>query len=300
MNSRQLQYAVLLSKVGSFSQVAEQMSISQPALSKQILSLEKELGVQLFDRGTSPISVTPAGERFVQQAQDVLDRQDNLLRSMERFRTGESGSLVIGVSPFRSQHLMPDIIKRVKEKYPGVRVCLHEPVSDDIKKGAAEGKYDFAIVNAPVDESALDVRSFEREEIVLAVPNNMLSLLPEHVDRHGGKISISDCSGLPFITVMHNQEMRQYFDRLFARAGYNPEITMEVTGLTTVWAMVCGGLGAALLPLRVTEDSFSDDKVALFTITENRYTRQPLIVSRRGQILSPYAQYAIELLTGRK
>lgn len=299
MNSRQLQYAILLSKVGSFSQVAEEMNISQPALSKQILSLEKELGVQLFDRGTNPVTMTLAGEQFILQAQDILDRKSNLLRSMDRFRTGESGSLVIGVSPFRSQHLMPEIIKKVKQKYPGIRVCLHEPVSEDIKKNAAEGKYDFAIVNSPVDESSLDVRPFEKEEIVLAVPNCMLSLLPEQVSKQGGKISLADCSQLPFITVMHNQEMRKYFDRLFSRAGYNPQITMEVTGLTTVWAMVCNGLGAALLPLRVTEDIFSDDKVTLFTIKANRDTRQPVIVSRRGQILSPYAQYAIELLTGK-
>lgn len=299
MNSRQLQYAILLSKVGSFSQVAEEMNITQPALSKQILSLEKELGVQLFDRGTNPVTMTPAGEQFVIQAQDILDRKSNLLRSMDRFRTGESGSLVIGVSPFRSQHLMPDVIKKVKQKYPGIRVCLHEPVSEDIKKNAAEGKYDFAIVNSPVDELALDVRPFEKEKVVLAVPNSMLSLLPEHVSRQDGKISLADCSGLPFITVMHNQEMRKYFDHLFARAGYNPQITMEVTGLTTVWAMVCNGLGAALLPLRVTEDGFSDDKVTLFTIKSNRDIRQPVIVSRRGQILSPYAQYAIELLIGK-
>ena len=66
MNSRQLQYAIALSEIRNFSQVAEKLNISQPALSKQILSLENELGVKLFDRATTPLLVTPAGQQFIQ------------------------------------------------------------------------------------------------------------------------------------------------------------------------------------------------------------------------------------------
>jgi len=72
MNSRQLQYAIKLSEVRNFSQVAEQLNISQPALSKQILSLEQELGVKLFDRNTSPLTLTPAGDIFIEEAKNYL------------------------------------------------------------------------------------------------------------------------------------------------------------------------------------------------------------------------------------
>ena len=126
MNSRQLQYAIALSETRNFSQVAEKLGMTQPALSKQILSLEKELGVKLFDRDTNPISLTPAGERFVQDAKDLIYKEDQLIRSMERFRSGKEGQLTIGISPFRSLYLMPRIVKRLKEKFPGVRVCLQE------------------------------------------------------------------------------------------------------------------------------------------------------------------------------
>ena len=75
MNTRQLQYALELSKSLNFSAVAERLGISQPALSKQILHLENEIGVKLFDRSTNPLTVTPAGEHFFREAQRLLLRR---------------------------------------------------------------------------------------------------------------------------------------------------------------------------------------------------------------------------------
>ena len=80
MNSKQIQYAIKLSKIRNFSQVAEQLNITQPALSKQIMTLEKELGVKLFDRSNNPITLTPAGEHFIRNAAEILYRA--LMRNM--------------------------------------------------------------------------------------------------------------------------------------------------------------------------------------------------------------------------
>ena len=76
LNTRQLEYALRLARVRNFSQVAEELKITQPALSKQILQLESELGVKLFDRNTNPLTLTPAGEHFVQEAQELLYREE--------------------------------------------------------------------------------------------------------------------------------------------------------------------------------------------------------------------------------
>ena len=297
MNSRQLQYAIALSQVRNFSQVAEKLSITQPALSKQIGNLEKELGIQLFDRSTVPLTLTPAGEDFIRQAQDLLYREDQLLRSMERFRSGEAGRLTIGISPFRTLYMIPEIVKRVRDRFPGIQINLHETGSDTLRREAAEGKYDFAIVNLPVDESLLDVIPLEPDTLVLAVPNEMLPLLKEIPQGKLAPIDLADCGALPFVVVGPNQEMRQLFDRLCAQEGFHPNIAMEVVGVTTAWAMAHTGIGAALLPLQFITDEFFDRDVTLFTIRNNPYRRQPVIVKRRGQYLSEYAEFAIRLLT---
>ena len=86
MNRKQLQYVIELSEDLNFSVVAEKLGITQPALSKQILSLEKELDVKLFDRSSIPLTLTPAGERFVADAKELIFREEQLKRSMEDFK----------------------------------------------------------------------------------------------------------------------------------------------------------------------------------------------------------------------
>ena len=90
MNNKQLKYAIALSRSLNFSQVAEKLGISQPALSKQILNLEKDLGVELFDRKQNPIALTPAGEHFFAEVQDLVYREEQLYKSMDDFKSGKT------------------------------------------------------------------------------------------------------------------------------------------------------------------------------------------------------------------
>ena len=126
MNYKQLEYAIALSESLNFSQVAEQFGISQPALSKQISNLEKKIGVELFSRDTTPIRVSAAGEHFISEAKKLLYREEQLYRSMEEFKSEQSGNLVIGISPFRSQYLLTELSQKLRESYPGVKIILQE------------------------------------------------------------------------------------------------------------------------------------------------------------------------------
>ncbi len=296
MNSRQFQYVILLSQVRNFSQVAEKLNITQPALSKQILNLEHELGVKLFDRNSNPLRMTPAGEHFVREAQELLYKEDQLMRSMDKYRSGEAGRLVIGISPFRSLYLVTDVVKKLRQRYPGIQICLHETGSDNLRREAAEGKYDFAIVNLPVDESLLEVTPLEPDTIVLAVPNQLLDLIPESSRKDGSSIDIRDCKDLPFIAVGHNQEMRQLLDKLCTAADFTPNVVMEVVGVATAWAMANTGIGATLLPLQFVSNETFDENITVFRLENDHYLRRPAIVRRRGQFVSEYAEYAAKLL----
>lgn len=296
MNTRQMQYAVELAKDRNFSQTAERLGITQPALSKHILALEKELGVKLFDRSTSPMSLTAAGEHFVAQAQDLLYREDQMLRSLDAYKSGESGRLVIGISPFRCQYMIPDVVRQVRERYPDVEVVLCEPASDQLRREAAEGKYDFAVVNLPVDEAVLDVIPLETDAMVLAVPAAMAVDLPD-----AQRLDLAVCADLPFVTVGQSLEMRRQFDAACTAAQFRPQIAAQVGNLNTAGALCRAGVGATLLPLQFVKQSGDNwEGVVLYGLKQPMQTRQPVIVTRRGQYLSPYAEYAIRLLTERK
>ena len=296
MNTRQMQYAVELAKDRNVSQTAERLGITQPALSKHILGLEKELGVKLFDRSTSPMSLTAAGEHFVQQAQELLYREDQMIRSLESYKSGESGRLVIGISPFRSQYMIADVVRRVRAAYPDVEIVLQEPASDQLRREAAEGKYDFAVVNLPVDETVLDVIPLDADAMVLAVPAAMAEGLSP-----ADTVDLSTCADLPFVTVGQPLEMRRQFDAACAAARFRPQIAAQVGTLNTAGALCRAGVGATLLPLQYVKQSGDNwEGVVLYALKQPMQTRQPVIVTRRGQYLSPYAEYAIGLLTERK
>lgn len=298
MNRRQLEYAARLAEVRSFSQLGSELNISQPALSKQISALEQELGVKLFDRSTSPLTLTPAGAYFIEEAKRMVYEEDRLVRALEQFKSGEAGRLTIGVSPFRCMYLMPKIVKALRERFPGVQVILHEDNSTDLRRDAADGKFDLAILNLPVDESVLDAVPIETETLVLAVPNDMAASLPSTENGALREIDLADCEALPFVVVAKGQEMRELFDKVCTTAGLHPSLAAEVAGgITSAWALAYGGIGATLLPLSFVEGEHLLCNVTLFTIKGSTYIRRPAVVTRRGQYLSECAKYAIELLT---
>lgn len=291
MNRRQLEYAVKLAAVRNFSQLSTQLGISQPALSKHIQALEEELQVKLFDRSTSPLSLTPAGMFFMEHAKELLHKEDQLVQKMEQYRSGEAGLLTIGVSPFRCSFLMPPIVRAVRERFPHVQVMLCTPPSAELRRDTAEGKFDFSILNLPIDDALLETTAMTPETVVLAVPRDMAGQLPDSEE-----LSFSACARLPFVTVKKGQEMRDVLDTLCAVNGVTPTIAAEIEGgITAAWALVGGGIGATLLP-----DVFASeqhDNVVYYRLSPTPYTRYPAVVTRRGQYLSPYAQYAIDLLT---
>ena len=300
MNTKQMQYALALSETLNFSQVAEQLGISQPALSKQIQHIETDLGVKLFDRNRSPLTLTPAGEYFVRSARELLYQEEQLRKALAQFRSGDSGRLVIGVTPFRSLYLMPELVKKIRSRYPGVRISLHEVNSAQLRKDAAEGKCDLAIVNLPVDTALLDVVPLEPDILVLAIHNSMAGELTAAKDGKYLSVDFSQLRDFPFVVLSPGQELRNLFDGLCTAAGFQPIIAAEVVGVTSALAMAQAGVGAAVLPLQFVHSQNFDNNLSLYVVKNSPYSRQPAVVTRRGQVRTPYADFAISLLTEQK
>lgn len=300
MNARQIQYALALSESLNFSQVSEQLGITQPALSKQIQSLEKDLGVKLFERNHSPLVLTPAGEYFVRNARELLYKEEQMRKALERFRTGESGSLVIGVTPFRSLYMMPEIVKKVRKRYPGITVSLHEVPTYQLRKEAEEGKVDLAVVNLPVDTSLLDVTPLEPDILVLAVHEDMTEDLSISCNGNFEEVEFAQFRDLPFVVMSPERELRELFEKLCASAEFYPTIAAEVMGVTSAWNLAQAGVGATLLPLQFVHNQHLDSHIRLYAVKNSIYARQPVLVTRHGQVRTPYAEYAIGLLTGKE
>ena len=291
-----MQYAILLAEHCNFSQVASMLNISQPALSKHILKLEEDLGIKLFDRSNNSLTLTPAGEHFISEAKEILYKEEQLMKSMQQYKSGQAGKLTIGITPFRSTYLVSDMIKEIRQQYPNISINLYEAGSDILRKEAAEGKFDFAVVNLPVDETILDIIPLDQDKIVLVLPESMKHLL-KNIDTSDG-IDFKDCENIPFTVLDKTQEMRVLFNKLCINAGIKPIIAIETVSMTTAWALAKDGVAATILPMQFVKNiKQSDNMVYINSIKNINYTRQPVIVTKKGQYLSDAAKNAIKELT---
>ena len=297
MNSRQLQYAIMLAKTRNFSQAAQNLNMSQPAFSKHIISLENELGVKLFGRGTNPLSLTPAGEFFIEKAQKMVFEEDVLLKTMEKYKSGERGKLIIGAVPFRSSYMIPALIKKIKDRFPLLKVELREHGLSILKEELLGGEYDFAIMNLPVAEPEFETIPLEKDILVLAVPEKYESLAK--TNKRGSIKDLSTVENIPFVTVGKEQEMRKLFDALCIEGNIEPNIYATVTGVATAWEVVKSGEAATIIPRQFAQARGDYNGVKLFEIENIPYIRQPAVVTRKGQFVSEYAAFAIEQLIKR-
>ena len=148
-----------------------------------------------------------------------------------------------------------------------------------------------------MDDSLLDVYPLEADRLALVVPGAVKHLLPPASDSQ--EIDFADCKELPFVVLQRNQEMRLLLDKLCATHDFHPRIVAEVVGLTTSWAMACAGVGATILPLQFVSRRVAQEDLTILPIKNTPYTRQPAIITRRGQYISPSARYAMDLLLSR-
>ena len=151
MTLTQLRYALVLKKHQNFKKAAEQLEISQPALSVQIQKLEDEIGIKLFNRSGSPIQVTRDGDLFLIKAQEVVNNAKQLTTFAQELNEDYSGSLEIGVIATLAPFLVPLFSHAIQKDYPNLQLVFKEQTTEVIVNGVRSGDLDVGIISTPID-----------------------------------------------------------------------------------------------------------------------------------------------------
>jgi len=149
MNLQQIEYLLAINKYRSFSKAAENIFVTQPALTIQIKRLEEELGVELFDRNKKPLETTEIGERIIEQARFLQKNIEKLPDIVSEFKRELSGNLRIGIIPTVSPYLVPKFVNQFIEKFPEVNLHFTELITEDILERLEEGTIDAGIIVTP-------------------------------------------------------------------------------------------------------------------------------------------------------
>jgi DNA-binding transcriptional LysR family regulator len=192
MNIEQLYTFQEVARLGSFSEVAKKLGISQPAVSFQIQKLEQELGIRLIDRSQRTLTLTGAGKRLVDFAGAVEIEREHLQYDLEQMRDEVAGDLRLSASTIPGEYLLPPLLERFKERHPAVKIQVD--VSDSLtvieRIGGNAGEIGFCGI-APEGQD-LDFFRIAGDEIVLIVP-------PRHPFTRKGEVAPDDLAGEPFI-----------------------------------------------------------------------------------------------------
>src|SRR5438067_839146 len=182
MELRHLRYFIAVAEEMHFGRAAQRLHIVQPALSKQISALERELGFRLFSRTKRSVAFTPAGEAFYHEARDILARVERANELTRLTAAGALGTLDIGfASPVIWSVLQP-ILRRQREAFPGVRLHLHELHSAPQMRMLREGKLNAGFLRAGGPDELLEFKPVCREAIVVALPEQHRLAQEERID----------------------------------------------------------------------------------------------------------------------
>ncbi|MGY5885939.1 LysR substrate-binding domain-containing protein [Modestobacter lacusdianchii] len=244
MELRHLRYFVSVAEELHFRKAAEKLHIVQPALSKQISALEKELGVQLLERDRRHVTLTEAGRVFLEEALEVLAQADGAMARARAVSRGEVGRLNIGFIQPALADLLPRSLRVFRQHYPGVLLTLSEATSRMAVERISSRNMHFAFTRLPIDPRPdLSTEVLSEESVLLVVPR-------DHRLVEQGSVRLSDLAGEDVILIDRKvePELHDYYVALCNDAGFSPRVAHEVNSTWVAIGLAAGGLGVAFAP----------------------------------------------------
>jgi DNA-binding transcriptional LysR family regulator len=258
----------------NFSRAADDLDLSQPAVSKHIRLLEAEWGVQLFHRLGSRVELTDAGRILADYAERMAVLTDEARRVLAELAGLQRGYLRIGASTTPGLYLLPEVVARFQTRHPGVEVTLTISNSADIARRVLSAECDLGFVGAPVEAAGLQVRPFAEDEVILIVP-------PGHTLAQATGIAAEAFAQATLIVREAGSGTRQLAEARLAQVGVRPRRVMELAGCEAVKRGVAAGLGVALVSRRTVTLELANNLVCAPAIPGLRIVRHLYALSRK-------------------
>ncbi|MBV8934007.1 MAG: LysR family transcriptional regulator [Kutzneria sp.] len=247
MTLQQLVYFLAVARTRHFTKAAELTRVAQPSLSKQIHSLEKELGAPLFSRARGNIALTPAGEALLPLAERILSDVDTARLEVQELVGLKQGRVRVGATPSLCVSLFADVLKRFHDSYPGIELIIQENGSRDLVNALLRGELDLALVISSVEGTggALTNTPILRESLVVAAPADA------DVPTRRGNLRLTDLRERQLVMFREGYDLRETTMSACRDAGFHPRFAVLGGEMDAVLRLVEAGLGMAIVPSMV-------------------------------------------------
>lgn len=286
---RDLRVFVAAATVGSLSKTAASLGLAQSAMSRQLSTLEKTLGVRLFFRTGRGVALTEAGQELLPRAQALLTQSEQFVDEARGSMSTPKGTVSVGLPPALSSTLAGRLFDLVRERYPAVRLRLHEGYSGEVETWLVDGRIDVGLVNR--------YRPVQREvEQVLLTTRMMLLGPPKSTLLQASTVPFRALLDLPLVLTTRPNALRSLLDELAARHGRTPDVWLEADSAVILKGALAASNMYSVLPPHAAAEELREGQLAGSTIVEPSIRQTVVLRFSRQRPLSAAARQVARLL----
>ena len=299
MDLKQLQYFVQVAELGSFTRAASVLRVAQPALSRQVRSLEVELRQGLFDRNGRGVTLTPAGSRLLAHGRGILQQVERARQDLEDQRGAASGLLSIGLPPSVGRTLTAPMVEVFRQRFPRATLSVVEGLSTYTLEWLTQGRIDCAVVYNATPAAAIELLPVLQEPLFLVSARTGRAKSP----LRGPAVSLAQLAGKELVIPSRPHAIRMRLETVMAEAGCKPLVGLEIESVPAMLDLVQRHALHAVLSLNAVRASGREQDFVVQPVGMGG--RQQLSTSLwlatsalrpRGPLLDQAAQVLVELL----
>jgi LysR family nitrogen assimilation transcriptional regulator len=290
MDLKQLDYFVHVADASSFSKAAQLLSVAQPALSRQIRTLEVELRQTLFLRNGRGVTLTPPGVRLLAHARGILQQVERVRAELDESRNAPVGRVAVGVPPSVSRVLSGPLVAEFRARFPRADMSIAEGLTVHILEWLALGRVDVGIVYNPPASPAVELRAFVEQQLYLIGPKRA-----RPGDR-GGSVELRQLPTYPLIIPSRPHTIRMLVDSRLSALGLKAAVALEIDGIRAILDLVQRGHGYAVLPRHALIEAGPGAKLAARPIVQPALRSVMAVATSAQRPLTRMAQETIDLV----
>jgi DNA-binding transcriptional LysR family regulator len=290
LDFEQLRTFLEVSRLRSFSKAAEKLSVTQPAISAQIRSLENEVGTRLFDRDGGKVTFTAAGRVFEPFAEHVLSCHAHIGVTIAELQRSPRGEISISANEATSLYVLPAVFAQFKRQYSRVGLKVVRADRAHTLEAVLNREVDFGIVSLPLKDARLMIESLHRDEVVLVMSAT-------HPLASRETLTLAEVLEHPLL-LPESGRQRDQIDDHFRAENAQPRIAMEVESSELLKRLIGAGLGMGFLPRAVVATEVAAGTLSTAKVEGMRILRELALVFRKERPLSRAAHAFLEIATG--
>jgi len=312
---KEMNYVYAVYKEKSFTKAAQKLYVSQPALSSMVKKAEKKIGMPIFDRSTTPITVTPAGRYYIRQTENIMRIQQDAEVFFRRLAGESENQLRLGGSAFFLTYVFPPMVKRFLTLHPKAAVSWVESRNDELISRLMGDSIDFFLEVDELENDRIGGWKWGEEQLILAVPaewavndrllDYQLTAEDVHERRHLSDeipaVDLNVFADEPFILLREGNDSRRRAVDICRNAGFEPRNTyMTADQMLTCYYLAAEGHGVAFIRDSILFHTDLTENLLFYRLDDPLATRNIYLYFRRDRELSEVSQNFLDFVRSHK